>query len=236
MDNEKIGTFIKTLRNEKRWSQEQLAEKMYVSRQAISNWEMGKNLPDISKLNVLADLFNLEIAEIYSGEKLENQNQKNVIVGQLIKNEQQKRKKVILISLILIVLLIILFLFNYFISFYKQTKIYTLNGIENGIEVNGFIFKMSSTVFFELNVDKNIDKLVLLYKDNSIIQTDSNVITFKEVIGRNEYITNSNFSDFINNLYLDIYKKDKKENIKLNVKMDFINSDLFFTKAKAMYK
>ena len=45
MDNKKIGFFIKKLREEKNWSQEQLAEKLFVTRQAISTRETGKNIP-----------------------------------------------------------------------------------------------------------------------------------------------------------------------------------------------
>ena len=41
MDNKKIGCFIKKLREANNWSQEQLAEKLFVTRQAISTWETG---------------------------------------------------------------------------------------------------------------------------------------------------------------------------------------------------
>lgn len=50
MDQEKVGKFITYLRKEKNISQEDLAQRLYLSRQAISKWERGKALPDASNL------------------------------------------------------------------------------------------------------------------------------------------------------------------------------------------
>ncbi len=69
MDQEKIGGFIKTLRNEKEMTQAELAEVFHVSNKAISRWETGKNMPDISILIELAEFFGVDISEILAGEK-----------------------------------------------------------------------------------------------------------------------------------------------------------------------
>ncbi|MBR5372384.1 MAG: helix-turn-helix transcriptional regulator, partial [Oscillospiraceae bacterium] len=45
-----LSKTIKKLRTEKGWSQETLAEKAYVSRQTVSNWETEKSFPDIHSL------------------------------------------------------------------------------------------------------------------------------------------------------------------------------------------
>ena len=50
MEKIKIGNFISECRKEKKLTQEQLAEKMDVSVNAVSKWERGLNLPDISKM------------------------------------------------------------------------------------------------------------------------------------------------------------------------------------------
>ena len=44
MDSNKIGNFIKELRNENNWSQEDLAAKLYIARQSVSNGRMVKQL------------------------------------------------------------------------------------------------------------------------------------------------------------------------------------------------
>ena len=56
-----LGEKIKKARIESGFSQEQLAGKMMVSRQAITKWESGKGLPDISNLKLLAQLLNVSI-------------------------------------------------------------------------------------------------------------------------------------------------------------------------------
>ena len=49
-----IADKIAGLRKEKGWSQEQLAEQMGVSRQAVSKWESGQALPDLDKILALS--------------------------------------------------------------------------------------------------------------------------------------------------------------------------------------
>lgn len=46
MDKEKIGSFIRALRVEKHMKQQDLADAVFVSRQAVSLWERGKTIPD----------------------------------------------------------------------------------------------------------------------------------------------------------------------------------------------
>ena len=58
-----------TLRKQKGISQEQLAEKIYVSRQAITKWESGNGIPDIENLIAISNLFNESLDSLLSEEK-----------------------------------------------------------------------------------------------------------------------------------------------------------------------
>lgn len=69
MDQQKIGEFLKTLRKDKKLTQEELADKMNVSRRTVSRWETGSNLPDLSILVELADLYDVDMREIFNGER-----------------------------------------------------------------------------------------------------------------------------------------------------------------------
>lgn len=60
---------LKELRKQKGISQEQLAEKIYVSRQAITKWESGNGLPDIENLIAISSLFNESLDSLLSEEK-----------------------------------------------------------------------------------------------------------------------------------------------------------------------
>ena len=55
-----LGTQIRKYRNERTLSQEALAEKVYVSRQTVSNWENDKSYPDVNSLVLLDQLIKVE--------------------------------------------------------------------------------------------------------------------------------------------------------------------------------
>ena len=63
-----IGKTIKQHRTELGWSQEALAEKAYVSRQTVSNWETEKSYPDVHSLLILSDLFGVSLDELIKGD------------------------------------------------------------------------------------------------------------------------------------------------------------------------
>lgn len=67
-DMQKIGKRIVTLRKEKNMTQMELADKLGISFQAVSNWERGNSMPDISKLPELAEIFGVTLDELL-GEK-----------------------------------------------------------------------------------------------------------------------------------------------------------------------
>lgn len=69
MDQKMIGSFLKELRKEKKITQEQLADKLGVSGRTVSRWETGNNMPDISILVEIAELFDVSIPEIINGER-----------------------------------------------------------------------------------------------------------------------------------------------------------------------
>ena len=64
MDQKKTGARIGALRREKGLTQEQLAERLGVSRRTVSRWETGSNLPDLDLLLELTDLFGVGLREL----------------------------------------------------------------------------------------------------------------------------------------------------------------------------
>ena len=63
-----LGSQIKKYRNELSLSQDALAEKIYVSRQTISNWENGKSYPDVNSLVLLSEVFQTSIDRLIKGD------------------------------------------------------------------------------------------------------------------------------------------------------------------------
>lgn len=70
MNQEKIGKFILECRKEKKLTQFELAEKLGVTDKSISNWENGRNMPDLSLFKPLCDILDITINDLISGEKV----------------------------------------------------------------------------------------------------------------------------------------------------------------------
>ena len=85
----KVSKNLKKIRTEKKLTQDVLAEKLHVTRQAISNWENDKTKPDIESLEMLAEVLEVDIEELIYGEK------KSVINSQ-DKTKQKNRIKITL--------------------------------------------------------------------------------------------------------------------------------------------
>lgn len=70
MDQKKIGQFIALLRKEKKLTQLELADKLGISDRAISKWENGRGMPDISLIKPLCEELDISINELLSGERI----------------------------------------------------------------------------------------------------------------------------------------------------------------------
>lgn len=63
-----LGNQIKKYRMDFNWSQDELADKVYVTRQTISNWENDKNYPDIKSLLLLSSVFGISLDTLVKGD------------------------------------------------------------------------------------------------------------------------------------------------------------------------
>lgn len=70
IDKEAFAGFLAQLRKEKGWTQRELAEKLFVSDKAVSKWERGLSLPDISLLIPLAEQLGVTVTELLEGRKI----------------------------------------------------------------------------------------------------------------------------------------------------------------------
>ena len=71
MNQEKIGNFILELRKEKNMTQQELADKIGVTDKAISKWENGRGMPDLSLMKPLCKELGITINELISGERID---------------------------------------------------------------------------------------------------------------------------------------------------------------------
>ncbi len=70
MNQIKIGAFISERRKAKGWTQSQLAEKLEITDKAISKWETGRSMPDLSLFMPLCTLLDVTLNELFAGERI----------------------------------------------------------------------------------------------------------------------------------------------------------------------
>ena len=79
MDQYVTGAVIRRLRESKKLTQEELAQRLFVSGKAVSKWETGQGFPDISLLEPLAKALDISVIELLSGENIQNRNRSSDI-------------------------------------------------------------------------------------------------------------------------------------------------------------
>lgn len=202
MNLNKISNFIKTKRKELGITQDELAEKLFVTEKAISRWETGRGTPDISLLLPLSKELNVDVSELLNGEE----NKKNTNdLEQLIEyskiskaNKNNFQFKLIVFFYILSILSFLFYLrleydpnieVNYFVRLLIVfiasifviigNKIYSNNYVEKLEEKEKMLWFSHMIVFIYYTV--LLFNMVIFARYNSI---DSyNLIPFKSIIG-----------------------------------------------------
>lgn len=119
MNQERIGRFIAELRKEKKLTQIDLANKLGITDRAISKWENGRGLPDLSLLTPLCEILDVSINELLSGSRLDKKDyqeklEKNIIDAiDYTDKKIRKTKKIFIIILSVIIMFIALFMVMY---------------------------------------------------------------------------------------------------------------------------
>lgn len=125
MNYDKCGGFIAGLRKEIGYTQKELAEKLMLSDKAVSKWERGLSMPDISILMPLAEALDVTVTEILQGEKtkettiispstVEELLTKTILLStkeeQIVRAQKRKQRVAVYIACVSVVLLEVLIL------------------------------------------------------------------------------------------------------------------------------
>lgn len=130
-----ISEKIKKIRGEKNLTQEQFAEKIYVSRNAVAKWENNRGYPDIQNLITISEVFNVSLDELVK----EDDKVKSKIIA-----ESSSKKWHFLVIMYLIAIIVYIF---YFLIFHKIFMIgflistFFMLGIEIYIFIKDKIYK-----------------------------------------------------------------------------------------------
>lgn len=161
-----FGEKIQKLRNQNKWTQEQLAEKLYVSRTAVSKWESGKGYPNIDSLKDIAKLFNKTIDELLSSEEI-------IDIAKEENTSNIKRTNNLIYGLLDIISILFIFLPLY--AQKKEEFVYSVPLMStNDVST---IIKISYIVILGILSLIGIAELIIQFIDNKKIQRIVNVIS-----------------------------------------------------------
>lgn len=119
MNQEKIGRFIAELRKEKKMTQIDLANKLGITDRAISKWENGRGMPDLSLLAPLCEILDVSINELLSGARLDKKDYQEKLEENIINTidytdkKIKKTKKIFIITISIILMFIVMLMVMY---------------------------------------------------------------------------------------------------------------------------
>ncbi len=111
MDQEKIGKFIAKCRKQQKMTQSELGERLGVTEKSISNWENGRNMPDLSLFKPLCDELDITINDLMSGEKINEENYQERFEENIVNTIDYSTKRLNKYSTVISLILIIFGLF-----------------------------------------------------------------------------------------------------------------------------
>lgn len=158
MDQNKSGKFIAKLRKEKNMTQEQLAEKMGVSINAVSKWERGLSFPDVSLYKKLCKELGINIEELINGEKDTSEEAKEKAIISTVKEKEKikKNSKKVLV-LFLVIFIIILSSFVYY------NKALKINLVSDSDYLYDEVINFIKEKEFDENPDSNCNDFNVFY-------------------------------------------------------------------------
>ena len=145
MDQQKIGLFLKTLRKEKEMTQEEIAEVFNVSRRTVTRWETGVNMPDLDILVEIADYYEIDLKEIFDGErKSEKMNEEmKETVMKVAEYSNDQKDKMARVTLTYFILGIIALIINQGMQFFELPETFWTGfakGVTAGLALISMIF------------------------------------------------------------------------------------------------
>lgn len=185
MDTEKIGKLIKRIRKDNHLTQKDLALKYNITYQAVSKWENGKNIPDISLLKQICDDFNIDINSLLTGDYTTNENK--VSLKKDKRNLLKKKKFLFLCLFVLLigVIMAIIILKNRSNDFEFKTissdcSNFTITGSVAYNDIKSAIY--IANINYCGGADDNLYKSIecILYEKNGTLESRISQIVIKE--------------------------------------------------------
>lgn len=153
MDLIKIGKFIAERIKMKKITQEELAEKLFITDRAVSKWERGLSLPDAAKMLELCDILDINVNELLIGEKInmkDYEKKTEELLVELAKQDELKNKKLLTSMWVLLITSALFYISILLISTYLLKEGFLLGTI---ICASTTLFVISCFIALKLEID-----------------------------------------------------------------------------------
>ena len=208
MNQEKIGKFILECRKKKNLTQSELAEQIGVTDKSISNWENGRNMPDLSLFKPLCEILDISVNDLISGENVSQDEYQKKLEENIISTIDYTNKKVLeknnIIGIILITfgVLLVITAFSIFPSESSWGSIYSIfGGVISLIGVSKFTRKLKFQKRFLFNFG-----YFLLFVIMSLLIDYISVVNMKQVPRFSIYKITSDSSIYYDTLFYDVVR------------------------------
>lgn len=188
MNQEKIGKFILKLRLEKNMTQQELAHKLGVTDRAISKWENGRGLPDLSLIKPLCDELNITVNDFISAERVDKEKYQEKFEENILNTiEYSNKKNKGLIKFIVIILIFIILLISMFLI--------DVNKMRNNEQVifSTWGFKYSPTINLNETFINETIKKYLINNDSNELHNNSKKFVSMRVYLLEEKVKNEKY-------------------------------------------
>ncbi len=221
MNQEKIAKFIKEIRKQNNLTQKELADKLGVTYQAVSKWENGKNLPDISLIKQLSRDYNVSIDDILDGEY----------------NSKKQGNNKLMVILIIVIALLLVFVITMLINNKQDFEFKTISTSCDNFSISGSMAynKVKSSIYISnINYcggednEKYINIKCGLYekKGNIEIKINSYSYNSKEEITLEKFLKHITFKE---DNYSKMCSKYDSDNLYLKIEAKKKDSDKITT-------
>jgi len=214
MDCKKIGEYIQVKRKAIGLTQAELGDMLGVTSKAVSKWECGVALPDVSLFSDLTKILKIDVAELLNGEDNKN-----------IPLDKKKNIIIYILSVFLILFLFsTLFLGIFYVNNYNKVNIYNLSSERKSFYVEGKLINIGDDSYLSIS---NVRYVFEKGEDNFYIYNLE-----YELYYRNDKLIKQEKVDFLKENKEEIYFSDCFRNFSLFVKLDDnikLNDSDFFT-------
>ncbi|MBE6150494.1 MAG: helix-turn-helix transcriptional regulator [Firmicutes bacterium] len=231
MDSGKIGAYIQLKRKSAGLTQTQLGDMLGITSKAVSKWETGVAIPDVSLFPELTKILNITMEELLQGED-------NIVIPP----EKKKRNIIIALSIILsLVTVLLITTIIYFKSNYKKVEVYKLESANKDFYVEGSLTNVGDKSYLSITKVDYLGNDIDLFEEVSglehKIEYDGNIVYASNVTKGDELVHLKHYFNYIVTLNYNINKKMNFDVQKLlHLKLNYYSKEKEINKIDLQFK